>query len=353
MHKDLELSKKLAGNIRFSGDSLRASEKSASRESSSLKNIFYTNELCISEEVTPELNKSLERVLSRMGIPGDSIEAFVYASPEINAQCFAGDGSDCVIRFSSALVDILNEAEFEFVVGHELGHFLLSHSKINADNHSESIEFYMQQRAQEISADRIGLIACDSLDSAVKALLKTVSGLNDKYLKFNVGAFLSQLRKTRGSIVNSHQSTHPSILIRCRALLWFSLNESYINKSKTYPKDIMLSLDEKIKDDLDKYVDSSARKKINEAKLDLSIWKAAFEIIQDGKFSKKEQANFKKHFGEETLAKLVGYLSDLSPSELKKAVEGKIEESKLVLEHLIPSSFSDELELFEAWRRGT
>ena len=196
MPNDLRIAREFADHIRFSGDIIEQNTQSYSVQSEAIKDHFYCNELCISKEVTPELYNSLKSVLGRLGIPMNSIEAFVYASPDINAQCYTGKNTECVIRFSSSLVDILNKNEFEYVVGHELGHFLLSHSTARSDNVNESIEFYMRQRAQEISADRIGLIACNSLDVAIKALIKTISGLNDIHLRFDVGAFLSQLKKT-------------------------------------------------------------------------------------------------------------------------------------------------------------
>ena len=90
----------------------------------------------------------------------------MYASPDLNAECYLGDTSNCIIRFSSSLIDILDKNEFEFVVGHELGHFLLSHQQACVTE--KNLEYYIQQRAQEISADRLGLIACDSLDIALK-----------------------------------------------------------------------------------------------------------------------------------------------------------------------------------------
>ena len=48
----------------------------------------------------------------------------------------------------------------------------------------------MLKRAQEISVDRIGLIACGNIRLASNALLKTVSGLGHKYIKFNINQYI-------------------------------------------------------------------------------------------------------------------------------------------------------------------
>ena len=48
-------------------------------------------------------------------------------------------------------------------MGHELGHFLLGHN-IEEQHLVESQEGYIKKRAQEISVDRIGLLACRDIN---------------------------------------------------------------------------------------------------------------------------------------------------------------------------------------------
>ena len=349
MPNNLETAREFANVVRFTEDTLKGKFTDSSTHADSLKDLFYCNELAISKEVTPELFSCLTTVLDRLGISLDCVEAFVYASPEINAQCFTGKNSNCIIRFSSSLIDILSSDEFMFVVGHELGHFLLLHSIARDNNQNDSVEFYIQQRAQEISADRLGLIACNSLDVTIKALIKTISGLNDNHFRLDVGTFISQLQKTTSSNVHDYQATHPSMLIRCRALLWFSLNESFLNNSRDYPRESLLKLDKKIQSDINKYVDKSSQIMIDEAKNDLSMWMAAFEIVQDDKFSKEEQEQFKESFGLEMFDKLVGFLKNFSKHELHDAVFEKVEYARKELESLIPLSFEDELKTLKKW----
>jgi len=348
MDSYLLAAREFATRVKFSGDKCDVEYVNDSGRSDSLKDVFYCNELCLTEEVTPDLFDGLVQVLSRLDIPRNAVEAFVYASSEINAQCFSADSAKCIIRFSSGLIDILSHEEFQFVVGHELGHFLLSHSFPNEVGDNSSAEFYMQQRAQEISADRMGLIACNSLDDSIRALLKTISGLNDRHLRFDVGGFLSQLKKTTKSVGQSHQSTHPSILVRCRALLWFSMNDAYSNATNTYPEGSLVALDEKISDDLEKYVDGSVRKMINESKEKLSMWVATLEIINSGKFSKESQKQFQTVYGEDKLESLLAFLSNVDTKDVKSMVSLKLEEAKQELQELIPNSFNNELESIQS-----
>ena len=142
---------------------------------------------------------------------------------------------------------------------------------------------------------------------AVKALIKTVSGLRDEYLRFDVSSFISQLQKSPSDFPQCLESSHPSMLVRCRALLWFSLSESYTDK-KEYVRQELLKIDLRIESDLDRYVNSSANRIIDKAKENLSIWITAYEIVQKEKFSKTDQKEFSKRFGSETLHSLLNFI---------------------------------------------
>ena len=82
---------------------------------------------------------------------------------------------------------------------------------------------------------------------------------------------MSQLSNTEKfkSQIDSN-STHPSILVRCRALLWFSMSETFKNGEQNYQSNEVAKLNKKIKSDIDKFVDSVAREKIRILKKDVS-----------------------------------------------------------------------------------
>ena len=83
---------------------------------------------------------------------------------------------NCIITLTSAVINLLEFNEIKFILGHELGHFLLSHN-IEENINLESQEGYIKKRAQEISVDRIGLLACKDINIATKAIKP------DKHLK--------------------------------------------------------------------------------------------------------------------------------------------------------------------------
>jgi len=179
----------------------------------------------LSESVTPVLEERLSDVCHTMGIPRCQVTAFVYNSAEVQADCLIDSHETCVLRFTSGLINLMDEEEFKFISGHELGHFLLGHGACAQNLLEDSAEDYIVRRARELSADRIGFLSNGDLEGSIRAIIKTASGLDKKFLRFDISSFLSQI----DMIVNpskgeSKNSTHPSMLIRCRSLLWFSMS---------------------------------------------------------------------------------------------------------------------------------
>jgi len=343
MLDELSKAREFSESVRYSGDTLRADDIER-RDSNGLQSFFSLNSLLISPLVTPTISNSVNRVIDRLQIPQESVKAYIYASSEIQAECYAGNDVDCIIRLSSGLIDILEIEEIEFVIGHELGHFLYQHGLAIASKPSESLEFSIQKRAQELSADRIGLLASKSLDVSIRAMMKTMSGLSTKYLKFDIGGFLSQLSNTENfkSQLDAN-SSHPSMLVRCRALLWFSMSDTFKSGGSNYPTGEVDKLNIQIEKDIDKYVDTMARNKINALKRDVSLWLAAKLIVEDGSFDKSEQEQFAKIFDQETLEKLKKFLSSFDADSAKKAVNENLESSRSNLYKEIPTSFEKEV----------
>ncbi len=345
MPDDLYKAKELVESVRYSGDTLKTADSVIHRDNDGMDSYFSLNSILINSLVTPEISNSVDKVVDRLNIPKKSIKAYVYASSDIQAECHAGNSNDCIIRLSSGLIDILEYAEIEFVIGHEIGHFLYSHGLALSTAGSESLELSIQKRAQEISADRIGLLASESLDVSIRALMKTMSGLSSKYLKFDIGGFLSQLSNSESfkSQVDIN-SSHPSMLVRCRALLWFSMCDTFKNGSHNYQVDEVDRLNEKIKSDIDKFVDAKSREKIETLKQDLALWMVALSIVENGSFSKGEQRQFSEMFDNDTLGKLKSFLSGLDASTASKTIEQNLEKAKNELYNAIPTSFDKELD---------
>ena len=87
----------------------------------------------------------------------------------------------------------------------------------------------MRRRAQEITADRAGLICCQSLSVAISAVIKIMSGLDEKHLNLKIDVILDEFKNINPSLIPEEEmySTHPPLPIRIRALLWFSMSQPY------------------------------------------------------------------------------------------------------------------------------
>ena len=100
--------------------------------------------------------------------------------------------------------------------------------------------------------------------------------------------------------------------------------------------------------DIDKFVDSVARDKIQDLKRDVAIWVSASIIVEDGSFNSSEQEIFKGMFGQKTLENLKVFLSSHNNiTSAKNSVINKLESAKNQLYQAIPASFESEVESLE------
>ena len=106
----------------------------------------------------------------------------------------------------------------------------------------------------------------------------------------------------------------------------------------------MEKLDKLIENDLKKFVDGPARKRIEDAKEDLAIWMAAYQVVQNGVFEKGEQDAISGLFGPEILERLKNFLGDIPKSEVQDTVYERMKAAREELEGVIPTSFETEMQ---------
>ena len=343
MEFDLSAARGIGSFVRYSEDPPSSFENISDEQSDLLKNSFYQNGLLVDARSAPKINKIAEKVISRLCLPSQSVSCFVFSNSEIQATCFSLSDVECVIHLSSGLVRLLSDDELAFVIGHELGHFILGHQ--GSDGARKSAEDYMHQRNQEISVDRIGLLACNNINSAVKALIKTISGLDERHLGFDVGQFISQVNNQVST--NSGASladSHPSLVIRCRALLLFSSSNVLSSKIDEIERLDFTTINLMVKKEMDKYVDAPLRSKIREIAEDLFFWKASQIVFSAGSFSKENQSKFNDQFGGPMTQKLIDLLSSYSKSEISSMLDQRTHEACDQLERIIPRGFENEYE---------
>jgi Zn-dependent protease with chaperone function len=166
-------------------------------------------------------------------------DVFVVQNPAVNAQALGRDRPFIVI--TTGLVNLHDAEELRFVVGHELGHILSGHAVYRtmllwliqlAGRIAwmpigviglRAIIWGLEEwfRKSELSCDRAGLLACQDLDAARRALMKLAGG---PYLsELNPDAFREQAHEydavpdLRDSILKLMQltgNTHPFAVVR-------------------------------------------------------------------------------------------------------------------------------------------
>ena len=167
------------------------------------------------------------------------IEVYVNSSPELNAYCLPSrKGTRLVMCLNAGLFHMLTEEELMFVMGHEAGHAFFGHTRIPqvSFDHPEFSPFEVLQlralsRRQEISCDRIGLLACQNVRAASSALFKILSGLPEKWQTFDETVFarhfeaIGNMAEAAG--LEDCLGTHPVIPMRVNSLLAFSNSNLY------------------------------------------------------------------------------------------------------------------------------
>ncbi len=196
----------------------------------------------VSERQFPKLHRLYAEAatsLDAQSLP----ELYVLADPTLNAMTIGVDSPKIVLN--SGLVDLLDEDELRFVLGHELGHALSGHAVyrtllaylmlLTSAFSSVPFGFIGLQairmalaewaRKSELSCDRAGLLATQDLPAAIRVNMKLASGGHLEDL--DQTEFLAQAREyeesedLRDSVMKLllvENATHPMNVVRAGEL---------------------------------------------------------------------------------------------------------------------------------------
>ena len=288
------------------GVELKDLKKTSNELNNSHLSNLLTNSVRVDKEILPKVGEAIETVFKRIKIE-NNFNFFITAdNNQANASCsLMSSASRPDIILTSRLIELLSIEELQFVIGHEVAHYVYQHALYpnhnNVEDRNLKLNILNLSRAAEISADRIGFLACSSLEDALKANFKLASGLSDKYFNFKPSTYLDQLRDLEdlGKSSSELWSTHPSFLIRMQSLIWFSMTKEYHDffdqkKKGTYSlKEVDKKLDFKMRKVTGDEI-AKSNKEIYEKAL---IWGSLDIYLSDKKFSKDEQDEFSKRFG--------------------------------------------------------
>ncbi len=273
--------------------------------------------LRITPTLTPKLYHMLTTVTNRIGLREEP-EAYVAADPVINAFALVfGVRDRPVIMLTSGLVDLLEPAELQFVIGHELGHLGLNHmitdQEAACNSEFEALKHRALSRCAEISADRIGLISIGSLITASNVMIKLASGLNSRHVVLDVRSFLDQLQHHPEEANREWEleQLHPSLPLRLWALIQFSKTSIYLKHAGTGEKGISLKeVDREISARLSE-LGNGRLTQMEQRRFDIAAtWVGAALVFEDGIIEKHEEAHLRELIGDELANKALKFARD-------------------------------------------
>lgn len=323
---------------RYAGDDPRVfgielDRASASEAQVSARSRLLADAISIGPELMPGLHASIAAAVGRLGLH-NSIPAYVYSDPSPQAACvYIGGDDKSALMLSSGLIQLMSPEELTFVIGHEIGHMIFEHNlyprPTDATSDGTRFNWLALQRAGEISADRIGLLACGSIDGAYKTILKTGTGLRDEHLRFDLASFLDQLRslKSIGGHASGIIASHPILTVRMKALLWFEMSEAARRLNGTGTHGLALSkVDNRVESLLEEATGQMLTRVRAESFSRAAMWAVLFAAVSDGIFSKEEQAGIERLYGRPAVQDALSYVRENGPGKVGVQFEDAIRE---------------------------
>jgi len=188
--------------------------------------------------VTSSSNPGLHQMVTEIQQKWHIQKLEIYLNPTSNLNASASNfGSRFIIINQGLWSAVRGEAHRRFVIGHEIGHIGLGHSWLKvlayqADNAFQyswiglifNFLLLNYSRKKELSADRIGLLSCGSLQAALETLaFLQISRTNPSYQE--VQQAVEHFTRTReGMDINLAEmfSTHPDAYERAQELVKFA-----------------------------------------------------------------------------------------------------------------------------------
>ena len=234
--KDVEL---LFKDYNLEGIISTSEERQKMEESNFRNQLLKDGAFLLSNQISPRIFNIITETKLKLNLEGEyevfcinsnSINAFAYVQPATEKNFF-------IIGITSAALEELEDLEIQFILGHELGHFLFEHNRmnylINPNQSSQGVTllpsmgesiFLRWRKKCEISADRVGLLACGNFENSARAMLKTAYGLSGKNLNLNVDSLLQQIDdlKEEPEALEVNYRSHPLMPLRLKVMQMFA-----------------------------------------------------------------------------------------------------------------------------------
>lgn len=214
-------------------------------------NIQYTgSNLKVSKDNYPKIYECLVeacRILDLQEVP----ELYITWGYDINARTIGAENP--IIVLNSGLIDLCDDDEILFIIGHEVGHIksqhMLYHLMVQVLNWgidaipggsfvASGLQFaiYYWNRMSEFTADRAGLMCCQNTDAMIRAFIKMAGLPIKEFDNIRLETFIQQARDFKMLDYNGMNKvlkflsiadeTHPWTVMRSAELLkWIDSGE--------------------------------------------------------------------------------------------------------------------------------
>ncbi len=204
----------------------------------------------VSEKQFPQVHSIVQKISNVLGIEPPPV--YLKESPDLNAWTFGTDEKNVYVVVTRGLIDAARSRELAFFLGHELGHIKSEHVLYHTVAHwlagsligelsvqipgagvlrfnPALIALLAWHRRAEITADRAGLICCQDLAAAQRAL--ALGGLGSRGLadQINIEEFEDQAPKDYGRWKEILQ-VHPYLPKRLKGIRLFSKSHFYLRR---------------------------------------------------------------------------------------------------------------------------
>jgi len=269
--------------------------------------------LLVTSRTVPAVHRIVEMISENLGIAPP--EVYVVNSPSANAFAPAfAEFKRPIIVLNSGLITLLSPSELVFPVGHEIGHLCMRHAQQATHGYRnsefEALQFRSTQRYAEISADRVGLIACRSVFIAARVMVKLASGLSSEYIDLDIDAFVRQMERDPQETNRSwelHES-HPSLPLRLWALIRFSHSRQYNELVQLGEAGYEL---QDVDDEVARRFEELGDGRLSEMESSVYrlglLWTAAAMIIEDEKIELHERIALAKMVGNDDSKKAIAF----------------------------------------------
>jgi tellurite resistance protein len=211
-------------------------------DSKEVRRRLMARSLRLTESMAPDAHRLAHEAQQVLCITGN-LEIYQRSGAENAAMHMVPE--PILLEIHGSLLTRLDAASLLGLFGHELGHYL-AHGQGAPTNRAVSLTCVLGQieldrtlekalsklsMAAELTADRVGLLACQDLHAMLRLEMATVTGLSSEGLTWDTDAYLAQCRDlieeglAQGAAIMG--GTHPEHSLRAYALWLFSETRTY------------------------------------------------------------------------------------------------------------------------------